>query len=116
MDETGRALRVIGICYENGNGIEKDPQKAFESYKQSAEKGDIDGRLRFADCYYNGTGTKQDYSKAFDLYSNAAPEDESGRAFHMMAICCEFGHGVDRDPAKATEYYKKSRAMAMKAN
>ena len=36
----------LGICYEQGRGVEKDTKKAFEWYKKSAEQG-------FADAQYN---------------------------------------------------------------
>ncbi len=107
-DRTGRAFRAIGIYYDMGIGVEKDVQKAFDYFRIAAARGDIGGKLKLAAYYYDGFGVAQDYKKAIELFTDIAQDDESGQAFRMLGSCYEYGHGVEKNPQKAFEYYKLS--------
>src|SRR3546814_8206416 len=52
----GEAAYHLGMAYHLGaNGVEKDPQKAFELFTQSAETGDPLGAYMLG-SYYEGEG------------------------------------------------------------
>jgi len=36
------ALRLMGVFYEEGIGVEKSVQKAIDFYKKAAQKGDLE--------------------------------------------------------------------------
>ena len=41
----------LGICYQNGIGVEKDEIKAFEFFKKSAEKKCVNAQCQLGECY-----------------------------------------------------------------
>ncbi len=98
---------LLGVWYQSGIEIEKDEVKAFEYYKQSAEKGYNKAQKNLASLYENGEGTKKDLDKAFYWY-NKAVENEYEEAQCNLGGCYLFGRGVEKDKDKAFEYYKQS--------
>ncbi|POG81377.1 kinase-like domain-containing protein, partial [Rhizophagus irregularis DAOM 181602=DAOM 197198] len=50
--------------------------KAFELYKEAAEKGDIMAIKDLGNCYQNGIGIEKDETKAFELYKEAAEKGQ----------------------------------------
>ncbi|GET58675.1 kinase-like domain-containing protein [Rhizophagus irregularis DAOM 181602=DAOM 197198] len=66
------AIWNLGLCYENGIGVEKDYNEAFKLYKQLAEEGDLDGLAMLGYCYSYGIGTNINKQKAFELYQKSA--------------------------------------------
>jgi len=53
-----RALNNLGTCYEFGQGVDRDRDAAFQLYKESAEKGNVDAMLNLAQMYFtNATRT-----------------------------------------------------------
>ena len=54
----------IGICYQNGIGVEKDEHKAFIYYQKSAEMDPASGISRVAECCRNGIGITRDLNKS----------------------------------------------------
>ncbi len=47
----------------------KDETKAFEYYKESAEKGYVHAQFRLAECYKLGIGIEKDLEKAIYWYN-----------------------------------------------
>ncbi len=71
---TGGAEKMIGGCYERGEGVPKDLSQAFAWYTKSAAKGFPPGMYNLACLYVNGTvpGVPVDYRKAEGLMRRAA--------------------------------------------
>ena len=77
------AMINLADCYSIGNGIRKNDKKAFDLYKQAADKGNIAGIKAVADSLYKGIGVKQDFSEAMKFYKMAADRgDESSKAMY----------------------------------
>ena len=49
----------LAICYENGDGVEKDMTKAIEFYTLSANQGNSRAQFNLAICYKNGNGVER---------------------------------------------------------
>ena len=62
----------MGVCYEDGVGVEQDYEKAVEYYRKSAEQDNDWAEYNLACCYYNGCGVKKNLAKAKELYRSAA--------------------------------------------
>lgn len=58
----------LGNCYQQGNGVKKDPAKAVKWYRLGARRGDFEAALALADMYLAGEGTEQDEEKAIYWY------------------------------------------------
>ena len=55
----GRSMALLGLCYEEGTGVEKDDAQAYEWYRKSAEAGDEIGMGLLRLCYEHGTGVEK---------------------------------------------------------
>lgn len=69
---SGAAMGFLGIMYEHGYGVKKNPMTAFEWYQKAVEAGDAYSMLDLGRCYEQGIGTSVDKAKARELYQSAA--------------------------------------------
>ena len=65
---SGRAMNLLGLCYDRGQGVPKDMAKAVEWYTKAAEKGDTNGMHNLGG-FYDEKGEKD---KAVEWYAKAA--------------------------------------------
>ena len=74
LAETGYPLAEcqVGYFYLEGQGVEKDLEKALFWTKRAAGHGDWDGQFNLAWFYETGTGTAADPEKARHWYQQAA--------------------------------------------
>ena len=56
----------LGVMYEYGNGVDKDPKRAVECYQTAADMGDARGQAYLAIMYRDGNGVQKDYAKAVE--------------------------------------------------
>lgn len=54
------ALSDIAVCYELGNGVQKDKQKAYYYYLLAALNGDEQAKQELSRCLYYGIGIQKD--------------------------------------------------------
>lgn len=67
-----RALREEALAYEHGQGVAKDPQKAFALYCQAAKAGDLEAQYSLGWMAMNGRGMPRDDSLAAYFFKMAA--------------------------------------------
>lgn len=53
------ARLYLGFCYEVGDGIEKDEQRAFQCYRLAADAGITQAQYYLCFCYKYGVGTEK---------------------------------------------------------
>lgn len=124
------ALNLLGQMYENGWGVEADPEMALRYYEQGARQGDLDSvnslralknkaykaefdsllpkaesgdavaQNRVGEMYEFGQGVERNGDTAFQWYSRAA-EQGNVTAWHNLGRAYNFGTGVAQDYAKA---------------
>ncbi len=73
-----QAQVTMGIIYDNGHGVGKNPEKAFEWYMMAAEQGFPIVQHQVAFKYLHGIGVAQDYEQAarwWELAANAGLAD-----------------------------------------
>lgn len=64
--------------YASGEGADKDPAKALEWFKKSANKGNADAQYNVAIAYENGAGTEKDIDAAIRWFRLAAEQGDRG--------------------------------------
>lgn len=108
----GKASRYIGLCYENGLGVDQDFQEAVEWYQKADDKGDITGAYLLARCFEKGNGIPQDLALAHKYYQQSAQRGDIIAAPAMTALgrLAEQGVGESKDPAQAQKWYAKADA------
>lgn len=63
---------ILGIMYDNGDGVKTDREKAFHYYMIAAERGQPYAMLNVGVCYYESKGVKKDKQKALEWMRRAA--------------------------------------------
>lgn len=77
------AQLALGLCYENGDGVEQDSEKAVEWYRQAAQWGNGEAQAKLGDCYFAGYGVQRNYGLAWSWYKKAA-EHSIARAYECL--------------------------------
>ena len=84
-------------------------EKAVESFRQAAAKGNPQGFERLGNMYEEGEGVQQDYHKALQCYQSAAAKGDVS-ALRDLGNLYENGFGVPQDFQKAADFYRKGVA------
>ena len=66
---------MLGNCYQNEVGIEKDLEKAFYWYQKAAENGNKYAQYNLGRCYENGKGVKKMKLKHLNGIKNQLNKD-----------------------------------------
>lgn len=106
-DGLPQALKLMGDLYMIGLGTEKDSQKGFSLYKQSAEGGYALGQSKLGDCYKYGLGTEENIIAAAEWYSKAADQGDC-EAMQELAELLLDGEGIERNEERGIELLKKA--------
>ena len=81
------AQNSLGMCYHQGNGVNKDMQLAVYWYRKAAEQGDARAQFNLGGCYQRGEGViMRDTAQALVWFRKAA---EKG---HVDALKCVINH------------------------
>lgn len=100
----------IGMCYEQGLGVNQNSEEAFRWYKKSAEQGNVTAQHNLGCCYVNGEGVEKDDYEAVKWFRKAAEQGDD-KAQSNLGWCYENGHGVPIDIEEAKKWYRKSAAQ-----
>jgi hypothetical protein len=106
-DAVPEALNALGFCFENGLGVVKNDQRAFELYSKAAAAGSAVGMANVAGSYVHGTFVKQDFGKALDWYEKSI---EAGNEASLQSIGNMYfnGQGVPKDYQTAANYFQQA--------
>lgn len=101
------AQNGFGICYQCGQGVEKNKVEAVKWYRKAAEQGYAKAQCNLGICYYNGTGIEKNEIEAVKWYRKAA-EQGCAEAQNSLGDCYYYGRGVDVDYVEAVKWYRKA--------
>jgi len=107
------AAGTIAICYECGLDVEQNTELALQWYLKASENHDIESCYQLGGCYAQGKWVPQNYEKAFEYYTAIAnlKYDQSEAIYYARAslgVMYEEGLGVEKNEAKAIEWYEKA--------
>ncbi len=71
-EEDIRALYMIGVMYEKGEGIMADPAEAGNWFRKAADKGSASAQYRLGRLYERGLGVDQNREEALAWYKKSA--------------------------------------------
>ena len=93
--------------YENGDGVEKDINKALDYYRQLGDQGNAEAQLHLGDVYSKGLGVDKDEKEAMEWYRKAA---EAGNADgqYNLGSCYYYGIGTAKDIKTGMEWTNKA--------
>jgi TPR repeat protein len=117
------ARSALAWIYKKGScGVTEDMkisfawhEKAFESYKKAAEKGDVEAQFILGSMYKNGYGVTKDEREAIEWYKEAA-DGEHAAAQRMLGWIYKKGNcGEKQDGETSLKWYKKAFESYKKA-
>lgn len=102
-----RAQFSLGLRYESGTGVAKDPAQALHWFQKAAAQ-DYDEAEYMLGCCYNGEdGFVRDPAEAAKWWEKAAAQGYAD-AQYCLAMSYSVGQGVAQNPAEAAKWWKKA--------
>ena len=77
------ALRNLGECYLEGEGVEKDTEKGLDYLKRAFSAGDTESGIELSMYYFFGVAVKKDLEVSLKYLSDAAKTGNPNALFHM---------------------------------
>lgn len=104
------AQNRLGLCYDNGTGVEQDAYEAFKWYQKAAEQENKAALYNLGLCYFNGDAVPENTSKAMELFLKSYKLG-SGEAAKVIGVMYRDGQGVQCDAAQALYWFQRSAEM-----
>lgn len=96
----------IGLAYENGDGVAKDPVLAKEWFEKAANNGFVLGQYNLALKYFDGTGVEQNFSKSIE-YAEKAANAQNKDAIQLLVDIYSNERNPEYNPEKANYWKSK---------
>ena len=103
------AQGILGVMYEEGIGVSKNPSESVAWFRKAADQGDSTAQKYLGDMYRRGAGVPTDLREAMKWYRKSA-EQGDGTAQGMLGLIYERGLGVKRDLIQAYMWYTLASA------
>lgn len=91
-----QAFYNLGIFYQEGKAVPRDPEQAVAFYKRGAQKGSVLAAFNLAQAYRKGEGAAVDYAQAARWYEFAVKRGDY-RAGNELGLLYVEGKGVRAD-------------------
>ena len=97
------AQNNLGVRYDNGDGVAKDPVEAVKWYRRAAEQNLAMAQYNLGVCYDQGEAVAKDPVEAAKWYRKAA-EQNFAKAQYNLGVCYDNGEGVAKDYVEAYKW------------
>jgi Sel1 repeat len=84
---------LLGNCYKDGCGVEKNETEAVKWFSMAAEQGQPHAEFSLGVAYFFGRGIQKNFSGALQWLHKAAEHGDDDAQF-MLGVCYETGEGV----------------------
>lgn len=102
------ALNNLGVHYLQGDGVEKDVNRAIELYRKAGENGSAQAQSNLANLYWYGrTGVPRNPSLSV-FWARKAADQGSESVLFVLARAYETGEGASENMQTAVEWYEKA--------
>lgn len=95
-DHADAAFR-LGALYEEGRGVERDPERAVHWYRHAADHGNESAWFNLGHMYAKGQGVAKDAVKAVGWYEKAARNENAYAQYALGMIHFHGGAGLQPD-------------------
>lgn len=112
-DTDAQAIVSLGSCYDRGDGVTRNTEKAFELFKKAAEKNDFLGLYNLGYYYFKGISTEVDYVEAErNMLEAIKLNPKLTPAYQVLAYMYDKGgSGFEINRAKAFEMYSHASEL-----
>jgi len=97
----------LGLCYESGDGVAKDPVEAVKWFRKATDQGNTQAQTELGRCYFHGKGVPKDWVEAVKWYRKAAEQGYS-EGQNELGFCYSNGWGVAVDKVEAAKWFRKA--------
>lgn len=98
----------VARALQNGNGIEANPEQAFQMAQTAATEWDMaEGYMLLGYAYINGAGCERD-SVLGEKYTRMAAERGSSQAMMNLAAMYNAGYCVEKDSLQTLYWYQRA--------
>jgi TPR repeat protein len=94
----------VGIMYENGLGVRRDPDTAYRWYRIAADQDYAPAMTNLGALYATGEGVPQSYAEASAWWRRAADQGDA-TALNNLGIMYALGRGVGKDLVQAYAWH-----------
>jgi TPR repeat protein len=105
-----RAMTVVGMMYDEGRGVSRDPVTARDWFEHAAALGNRGAQYNLGMMYEEADGVPKDLQRAAAYYEQSARQG-MGRAQFAIGLSYEFGEGVPRDRGRAIYWLSQAGAQ-----
>lgn len=115
LAQTGdaEAMNNLGVLYDQGIGVERDPGMAARWFADSANAGNPAGMSNYGRLLEQGRGLPANPEEAARWFDQAARKDQPEAQFNL-GFLYEHGRGVPRDDAAAAAWYSRAGSLRQK--
>lgn len=103
------AMFHLAICFDIGDGVKEDKDKALQLYKRASEMGHPKAMVNLG-VFLERQGPGQDHKTALELFQRAADLGDDD-AVTNLGICFAQGYGTEQNNRKAIELFWRARDM-----
>ena len=97
----------LGVCYRDGQGVDKDYVEAVKWYRKAAEQNVAEAQYSLGLCYANGRGVEKDDVEAA-RWTRKAAEQNLAQAQCNLGRCYLRGIGVEKNDVEAARWIRKA--------
>ena len=99
-----QAQITMGLMYDYGHGVTKDPTESIRWYRMAAEQGVPLVQHDLGVKYFQGQGVEQEAAKWWEMSANAGIADSQ----FNLGLMYYRGIGIDKDYARAAALFEKA--------
>jgi hypothetical protein len=101
------AQYILGVMYERGKGVLKDPEQAAAWHRKAAEKGISNAQFNLAAMYAEGRGVPKDDQQAMAWYRKAAEQGDAEAQFSLGQMY-DSDQGLSKGAREPPAWYRKA--------
>lgn len=104
------AQLVLGTCYAEGKGVDKDPEQAVRWWRQSSRNDNPQAQYLLGKAILEGTGAPKNPARAIDWLSQSAEQGNKDAQYLIGKMYYE-GYAVAQDKKLAKDWLSRAAAQ-----